>query len=140
LDQVSDAHDLETFAKYLLHLDWDTTMNEEYYFLMVNDTWNIVPHLKGRKLVKCKWVYGTKYSLDGSIEIHKARLVSKGFSHVEGIDYNESSTPVAKMNSIRLVLSFVPHINGRSIRWMLYPPSCMGFARIFYTEQSLGYV
>jgi hypothetical protein len=49
----------------------------------------------------------TKYASDGSVERHKARLVSKGFSQVEGIDYNETFSPVAKMNSIHLVLSLV---------------------------------
>jgi hypothetical protein len=61
--------------------------------------------LKGRKLVICKWVYRTKYASDGSVERHKAQLVSKGFSQVEGIDYNETFSPIAKMNSICLVLS-----------------------------------
>ena len=49
--------------------------------------------------------YITKYASDGSVERLKARLVSKGFSQVEGIDYNETFAPIAKMNSIRLVLS-----------------------------------
>jgi hypothetical protein len=80
-------------------------MDEVYRSLMENDTWDLVPLLKGRKLVRCKWVYRTKYALDGSFERHKARLVSKGFSQSEGIDYNETFTPVAKMNSIRLALS-----------------------------------
>jgi hypothetical protein len=46
-------------------------MNEEYRSLKENDTWDLLPILKGRKLVRCKWVYRNKYSLDGSIEIHK---------------------------------------------------------------------
>jgi hypothetical protein len=105
LAQVSKTHDPETFAEASSHLDWDTTMNEEYHSLMENDTWDIVPLPKGRKLFRCKWVYKTKYASDGSVERHKARLVSKGFSQVEGIDYNETFSPVAKMNSICLVLS-----------------------------------
>jgi hypothetical protein len=80
-------------------------MNEEYRSLMENDTWDLVPLPKGRKLVRCKWVYRTKYASDGSVERHKAQLVAKGFSQVEGIDYNETFSPVAKMNSICLVLS-----------------------------------
>ena len=82
-------------------------MDEEYRSLMVNNTWDLLPLPKGRKLVRCKWVYRTKYASDGSVEILKARLAAKGFSQVEGIDYNETFALVEKMNSIRLVLSLV---------------------------------
>ena len=58
-------------------------MNEEYRYLMENNTWDIIPLPKGRKIVKCKWVYKTKYALDGSVERHKARLVAKIFSQVK---------------------------------------------------------
>jgi hypothetical protein len=129
LAQVSETHDPETFAEASGHPDWDTTMNEEYHLFNGKHTWDLVPLPKGRKLVRCKWVYITKYASDGSVERHKAQLVSKGFSQVEGIDYNETFSPVAKMNSIHLVLALVPHINGRSIRWMLNLPSCMGICK-----------
>ena len=72
---------------------------------MANDTWDLVPLPKGRKLVRCKWVYRTKYASYGSVERLKARLVAKVFSQVEWIDYNETFALVAKMNSIRLVIS-----------------------------------
>ena len=52
-------------------------MNEEYYSLMSNDTWDLLPLAKGRKIVRCKWVYRTKYGLDGSVERLKKRLVPK---------------------------------------------------------------
>jgi hypothetical protein len=104
---------------------------------MENDTWNLVPLPKGRKLVKCKWVYRTKYASDGPVVRHKACLVAKGFSQVEGIDYHETFSPVAKMNTIRLVLSLLPHINGRSIRWMLNPPSFMEICKKKYTSNNL---
>jgi hypothetical protein len=72
---------------------------------MENDTWYLVPIPKGRKFFKCKWVYRTKYASDGSVERHKDQLVSKGFSQVEGISYNETFSPVAKTNSICLFLA-----------------------------------
>jgi hypothetical protein len=105
LAQVSKTHDPDTFAKASGHPDWDAIMNEEYHSLMVNDTWDLAPLPKGRKLVRCKWVFRTKYASDGSVERHRARLVAKGLSQVEGIDSNETFAPIAKMNSIRLVLS-----------------------------------
>lgn len=80
-------------------------MDEEYNSLMTNKTWDLVPLLEDIKLARCKWVYRTKYGPDGSIDKHKARLVAKGFSQVEGIDYTETFAPIAKMNSILLVLS-----------------------------------
>ena len=60
-------------------------MDEEYRSLMANDTWDLMPLPKGRKLVRCKWVYRPKYSSDGSVEIIKERLVAKGFSKLKGL-------------------------------------------------------
>jgi hypothetical protein len=67
-------------------------MNEKYHSLIVNNTWNLVPLPKGRKIVRCKWVYRTKYAPDGSINRHKTQLVAKGFYQVEGVDYTETSS------------------------------------------------
>jgi hypothetical protein len=105
LAQISKTHDPETFVEASGHPYGDTKMNEEYHSLMANNTWDRVPLPKGRKLVICKWVYKTKYVSYESVERHKARLVSKRFSQVEGIDYNETFAPIARMNSICLVLS-----------------------------------
>ena len=82
-------------------------MEEEYSSLMKNHTWDLCPLPKGRKLVWYKWIYHTKYAIDGSIDKHKAHLVAKGFLQVEGIDYIETFSPIAKMNSIYLVISLV---------------------------------
>jgi hypothetical protein len=141
LAQVSENHDPETFAKASGHPDWDTTLNEDYRSLMENDTWDIVPLPKGRKLVICKWVYRTKYASDGSVERHKHRLVSKGFSQVEGIYYNETFSPVAKMNSIRLVLSL-----ASSHKWEVHQMDVKSaflhedLQEEIYMEKPLGYV
>jgi hypothetical protein len=141
LVQVSENHDPETFAEASGHPDWDTTMNIEYHSLMVNETWDLVPLPKRRKLIIYKWVYITKYASDGSVERHKARLVSKGFSKVEGIDYNETLSLVAKMNSICLVLALVA-----SHKWEVHQMDVKytflhrDLKEEIYMEQPPGYV
>jgi hypothetical protein len=83
----------------------ESAMQEEYNSLLENQTWDLVPLLAGRKLVRCRWVYRTKSAADGQISRYKARLVAKGFQQVHDIDYDETFAPVAKMNSICLALS-----------------------------------
>jgi hypothetical protein len=68
LAQVLETRDIEAFSEASGHPDWDTTMNEEYLSLMENDIWDLLPLPKGRKLVRCKWVYITKHASDGSLE------------------------------------------------------------------------
>ena len=70
-----------------------------------NQTWDLVPLPEGRKPVGCKWVFKRKMSSDGSIEKYKAHLVAKGYSQVQGVDYGEIFSPIAKMTSIRFFLS-----------------------------------
>ena len=82
-------------------------MDEVYSSLMNNHTWDLCPLPKGRKMVRCWWVYYTKYVANGSIDRYKAHLFAKGFSQVEGIEYTETFSLVTKMNSIHLVLSLV---------------------------------
>ena len=80
-------------------------MKEEYNLLQKNNTWELVDLPLGRKLVNCKWVYKTKFAIDVSPLKYKEILVAKGYSQVHGIDYNETFSPVAKMDSLRLALS-----------------------------------
>ena len=141
MSQFSETHEPETFGEASVHPYWDTTMNEKYRSLMENDTWYLVPLPKGIKFVRCKWVYRTKYASDGSVEIHKAQLVSKGFSRVQGIDYNETFPPVAKMNSICLVISL-----AASHKWEVHQMDVKSallhgdLQEEIYMEQPLGYV
>ena len=80
--QVPKNPDPKTFEEASGHPDWDEAINEECLSLLANNTWDIVPLPKGRKLVRCSWVYKTKFEPDGKVDRHKARVVAKGFSQV----------------------------------------------------------
>jgi hypothetical protein len=75
---------------------WEIAMQEEYDFLVVNNTWSLVPLPKGRKPISCKWVFKIKYGVDGEVECYKAKLVARGFTQTFGVDYNETFTPITK--------------------------------------------
>ena len=66
---------------------------------------------KGVKTVGCKWVYKTKYDSKGNVERFKARLVTKGFTQIEGIDYNEIFSPVSCKDSFTIIVALVVHFD-----------------------------
>ena len=92
---------------YHAHNDpqWQAAMDEEFNSLRKNATWELVSLPPGRKFVQCNWVYRTNVAAYGSTCKYKARLVAKGFSQVKGVDYTETFAPLAKMDSIKLVLA-----------------------------------
>ncbi len=55
----------------------------------------------------CKWIFKIKYNGNGSVAKHKAHLVAKGFTQVEGIDFNETFSLIASMESIQVVLAVI---------------------------------
>lgn len=105
---LTDVDEPRTMNKEINILDLDSWLEgikDEMKSLEKNGTWDLVPLPKGRKPVGCKWVFKKKYGLDGRIDKFKARLVAKGYSQKEGIDYGEMFSPVAKLTSIRFMLS-----------------------------------
>eukprot|EP00253_Pinus_taeda_P032053 PITA_32053 len=134
-------YDLNNFLEASGHPDWDVAMNEEYHSLLENDTWDLVPLPKGRKLVRCKWIYKTKFGPDGKVDKNKSHLFAKVFSQVEGIDYTKTFSPVDKMNSICLVISPVA-----SFKWKVHQMDVKSsflygdLHEEIYMEKPLGFI
>jgi hypothetical protein len=84
---------------------WKRAMEEEMAYLDKNEAWDLVELPTGRKPIGKKWVFKKKMNAEGKVEKYKARLVAKGYSQVEGIDFGEIFSPVAKLTSIRFMLS-----------------------------------
>ena len=95
--------------------EWKEAMRQEWQALVENHTFDIVS--KGNntmhkamantaveELIGCKWIYKRKINPDGSTR-YKARLAIKGYEQKEGIDYDETYTPVSKMATFRLILA-----------------------------------
>eukprot|EP00253_Pinus_taeda_P026288 PITA_26288 len=94
---------------------WIEAMDEEIIAIERNKTWDLVKLPKGKEVIGVKWVYKTKSNVEGKIERHKARLVVKGYKQQYGRDYEETFAPVARMETVRVVMSI-----AAQNKWKVY--------------------
>ncbi|XP_042944635.1 uncharacterized mitochondrial protein AtMg00820-like [Carya illinoinensis] len=84
---------------------WSVAMEEELATLAANKTWELVPRTIDMNVIGSKWVYEAKLKVDGTLERLKGRLVVKGFSQLDGLDFSETFSPVVKPTTIRVDLT-----------------------------------
>jgi hypothetical protein len=88
---------------------WCAAMEEEMGAIMENDTWELCNLPSGHRPIGLKWVYKLKKNPTGDVVRHKARLVAKGYAQHAGIDFDDVFAPVARLDSVRLLLAVATH-------------------------------
>lgn len=111
MHNLSSCHVPCGIEEALTNLKWAQAITKSMEALQKNKTWNLVPLPKGMKTMGCKWVFSIKHKADGSIERYKVRLVVKGYTQTYGIDYQETFSPVANLNTIKVLLSIVANLD-----------------------------
>ncbi|RVW28194.1 Retrovirus-related Pol polyprotein from transposon RE2 [Vitis vinifera] len=105
LTAISSVHEPKNFHEANSQPMWRKSMDDELKALEETNTWNIVHLPPGKHVVGCRWVYRFKFNPDGSIERPKSRVVAQGFTQHFGVDYKETFAPVAKMSTVKVLLS-----------------------------------
>jgi hypothetical protein len=136
----SSNEDPSSYEEARKHDVWKKAMDNEIESIEANDTWELTTLPKGVKAVGVKWIFKTKFNEKGNVDKHKARLVAKGYTQKHGIDYNEVFAPVARWDTIRVILSLAAHR-----QWSIYQLDVKsGFlhgdlTEHVYIEQPLGH-
>lgn len=88
---------------------WKGAMDVEMQSIVENGTWKLAQLSAGHKAIGLKWVYRVKRDPAGNVVKHKARLVAKGYVQRQGVDFEEVFAPVARMETVRLLLALAAH-------------------------------
>ncbi|XP_074288906.1 uncharacterized protein LOC141614050 [Silene latifolia] len=105
LAAVTKNHEPSNFRDAMQDPQWKKAMKSEVDALERNKTWTLVDLPPNKKAIGSKWVYRIKYNANGTIERYKARLVVMGNRQVEGVDFNETFAPTAKMVTVRTLFA-----------------------------------
>jgi hypothetical protein len=102
---VSSVFEPKTYKQACSIPHWQNAMTNEILALEQNQTWDLVLLPQNKSVIGCKWVYKVKFQADGKVERYKARLVAKGYTQQEGIDFFDTFSPVAKITTVRVLLT-----------------------------------
>nr|GEY84890.1 uncharacterized mitochondrial protein AtMg00810-like [Tanacetum cinerariifolium] len=96
-------------AEALRDTDWVSAMQEELDQFARLKVWRLVPRPEGKSVIKTKWIFKNKKDKSNLVIRNKARLEAVGYSQQEGIDYDETFAPFARIEAIRLFLAYSAH-------------------------------
>src|SRR3954471_11243923 len=90
---------------------WMEAMTEELSQFEKSQVWKLVPYPQDKTIIGTRWVFRNKLDENGKVIRNKARLVAQGYNQQEGIDYDETYAPVARLEAIRILLAYSAHKN-----------------------------
>jgi hypothetical protein len=105
LHLTCDDGEPRSFVEAERHAAWRAAMQSKMEAAENNYTWELVDLPRGHSAITLKWVFKLKRDEIGVIIKHKARLMARGFLQREGIDFDDAFTPVARMESVRLLFA-----------------------------------
>nr|GFB32069.1 hypothetical protein [Tanacetum cinerariifolium] len=108
----------KTYNDALTQSCWIEAMQEELNEFQRLEVWELVPRPNKVLVITLKWIYKVKLDELGGILKNKACLVARGYRQDEGIEFEESFSPVARLEAIHIFLAYAAHKNMYSIRWM----------------------
>jgi hypothetical protein len=120
--------------------DWVNAMHEELSNFTHNEVWELVKRPSDHNIIRTKWVFRNKQDENGIIVSNKARLVAQGYSQVEGLNFNETFAPVARLETIRILLAYATSHNIKLYQMDMKSAFLNGkINELIYVEQPPGF-
>ena len=138
---LSAAEEPASVQEALDEPTWRSAMEAEMESIRSNDTWVPATLPAGHRAIGLKWVFKVKRDLDGRIVKHKACLVAKGYTQRQGVDFDEVFAPVARLETVRLLLAVAAH-RSWGVHHMDVRSACLNgdLQEEVYVHQPAGFV
>ncbi|GKU90158.1 hypothetical protein SLEP1_g4195 [Rubroshorea leprosula] len=114
-----------TYEEAVKEEKWQKAMTEEIGSIERNQTWKLTDLPEGHRTIGVKWIYKTKLKENGEVDKFKARLMAKGHKQEFGIDYQEVFAPIARMDTIKLVIALAAQNSWPIYQLDVNRPFCM---------------
>nr|GEU77491.1 retrovirus-related Pol polyprotein from transposon TNT 1-94 [Tanacetum cinerariifolium] len=120
-------------------ISWIVAMQEELNQFIANDIWELVLQPRNMAIIGTKWVFRNKLDENDNVSRNKARLVAQGYNQQEGIDYDETYAPVAKLESIRLLFTYACALDFKLLQMDVKSAYLDGFINEEWSLDELAY-
>ena len=121
--------------------NWINSMHEELHQFVRNDVWELVPRPEGVNMIGTKSIFKNKSDERGTVIRNKSRLVAQWYTQEEGVDFDETFAPVARLESIRILLAIPCHLKFKLYQMDVKSALLNGMLQEeVYVEQPEGFV